>query len=83
MPLGHVLCYLCVFLWTCDARNIEVRADGDDEKTVFELDEFLNGTFSSRTWNGTWISGMVIIPLGIIIWKCPFRRSKSYLAPQF
>lgn len=27
----------------------------------FELDEFLNGTYRAKNWNGTWVSGNILI----------------------
>ncbi|KAF2898498.1 hypothetical protein ILUMI_07678 [Ignelater luminosus] len=31
------------------------------EKTPFELDEYLNGTFRGNGWNGTWISDDIFL----------------------
>lgn len=31
-----------------------------ENKTPFELDEYLNFTFRNKGWNGTWISGKLL-----------------------
>ncbi|KAJ8918466.1 hypothetical protein NQ315_008163 [Exocentrus adspersus] len=51
-----VVLWLFAVCWVCDGRTIKEAEGRDDGKTVFELDEILNGTFSSSSWNGTWLT---------------------------
>lgn len=35
--------------------------------TPFELDDFLNGTFAAKNWNGTWISGKMAFIIFVVL----------------
>lgn len=58
--LALVVILLTVLLTDCTAWVVP-RFDGFGDtgvpQTPFELDDFLNGAYYAKSWNGTWVSG--------------------------